>query len=98
MIIASFACASSLLIKQSSLLVIIPSLLFIFILSFKRDKKFRLQLLCLFLINFLAILPWFYHNWIMILSGTYRAVFESAAIEGDPSILISKVFSGIFLI
>ena len=86
LIIASFACASSLLIKQSSLLIIIPSLLFIFIISFKRDNKFRLQFLCLFLINILAVLPWFYHSWIMILSGTYRAVFESAAIEGDPSI------------
>jgi len=86
LIIATFACASSLLIKQSSLLVVIPSLLFVFILSFKRDKKFRIQFLCLFLFNLLAILPWFYHNWIMILSGTYRAVFESAAIEGDPSI------------
>ncbi len=85
--IATFACSFSLLIKQSSLLVIIPSLLFVFILSFKRDKKFRLQFLCLILINILAVLPWFYHNWIMILSGTYRAVFESAAIEGDPSIL-----------
>ncbi len=87
LIIATFACSLSLLIKQSSLLVIIPSLLFIFILSFKRDKNFRLQFFCLFFINLLAILPWFYHNWIMILSGTYRAVFESAAIEGDPSIL-----------
>ena len=87
LIISAFACASSLLIKQSSLLVIIPSLLFIFILSFKRDKKFRLQFLFLIIINFLVILPWFYHNWIMILSGTYRAVFESAEIEGDPSIL-----------
>ncbi len=87
LIIATFACAFSLLIKQSSLLVIIPSLLFIFLLSFKRDKKFRIQFLCLFLINLLAILPWFYHNWIMILSGTYRAVFESAAIEGDPFVL-----------
>ena len=87
LLIATFACSFSLLIKQSSLLVIIPSLLFIFILSFKRDKKFRLQFLCLVLISILSILPWFYHNWIMILSGTYRAVFESAAIEGDPSIL-----------
>ncbi len=87
LIISTFACSFSLLIKQSSLLVIIPSLLFVFILSFKRDKKFQLQFLCLVLINILAILPWFYHNWIMILSGTYRAVFESAAIEGDPSIL-----------
>jgi len=89
-IISTFACSSSLLIKQSSLLVIIPSLLFIFFLSFKRDEKFRLQFLCLFLINLLSILPWFYHNWIMILSGTYRAVFESAAIEGDPSIFSLK--------
>ena len=86
LLIATCACSFSLLIKQSSLLVIIPSLVFIFILSFKRDKKFRLQFLCLVLISILSILPWFYHNWIMILSGTYRAVFESAAIEGDPSI------------
>ncbi len=85
-VITSFACAFSLLIKQSSLLVVIPSLLFVSILSFKRDKKFRLQFLFLFLINILAIFPWFYHNWIMILSGTYRAVFESASIEGDPSV------------
>ncbi len=90
LLIASIACAFSLLIKQSSLLVIIPSFLFVFILSFKKDKKFRLQLLCLFLINLFAVLPWFYHNWIMILSGTYRAVFESAALEGDPSIFDLK--------
>ena len=55
-------------------------------LSIYKDYKFRLQLFCHFLINILAILPWFYNNWIMILSGTYRAVFESATIEGDPSI------------
>ncbi len=90
LIIALFACSSCLLIKQSSLLVIIPSCLFVFILSFKRKNKFRLQLLCFFLVNILAVLPWFYHNWIMILSGTYRAVFESAAIEGDPSIFDLK--------
>jgi len=89
-IIASAACASSLLIKQSSLLVIIPSLLFVFILSLKRENKFRIQLLFLFVINLFAIFPWFYHNWIMILSGTYRAVFESAAIEGDPSLFDVK--------
>ena len=90
LIIALFSCSVCLLIKQSSLLVIIPSLLFVFILSFKRDEKFKLQLLCFFLVNLLIILPWFYHNWIMILSGTYRAVFESAAIEGDPSIFDLK--------
>ncbi len=93
LIIASIGSAFSLLIKQSSLLVIIPSYLFIFVLSFKRDRTFKLQTLCLFIINTFAILPWFYHNWIMILSGTYRAVFESAAIEGDPSIFdIKSVF------
>ena len=90
LIISLFACSSCLLIKQSSLLVIIPSFLFLFFISFKRDNKFRLQLLFFFLANFLAVLPWFYHNWIMILSGTYRAVFESAAIEGDPSIFDLK--------
>ncbi len=84
--IASIACAACLLIKQSSLLIIIPSFLFILILSFKRDKKFRLQTLFFFIVNIVAILPWFYHNWILVLSGTYRAVFESASLEGDPNI------------
>tara|TARA_B100001250_G_scaffold146029_1_gene124991 strand:+ start:231 stop:2327 length:2097 start_codon:yes stop_codon:yes gene_type:complete len=90
LIISAIACASCLLIKQSSLLVIIPSFLFLLILSFAKDKKFRLQFACLLLFNVIAIFPWFYHNWIMILSGTYRAVFESAAIEGDPSIFDFK--------
>ena len=90
LITASLASASSLLIKQSSLLIIIPSYLFIFILSFSRDKKFKLQFYFLLFINLFSILPWFYHNWIMILSGTYRAVFESASIEGDPSIFDLK--------
>ena len=90
LMVASFACAICLLIKQSSLLVIIPSFLFVFIISFKRDNKFRLQLVCFSIVNILVILPWFYHNWIMILSGTYRAVFVSASIEGDPSIFDFK--------
>ncbi len=90
LIIASLACASSLLIKQSSLLVIIPSFLFVIISSFYRENKFKLQVFILFLIGILAISPWFYHNWIMILSGTYRAVFESAEIEGDPSLFDLK--------
>ncbi len=90
LIISAIACSSSLLIKQSSLLVIIPSILFIFVLSLNRDRKFRFQLLILLIINLFAILPWFYHNWIMTLSGTYRAVFESAALEGDPSIFNFK--------
>ena len=93
LLIVSIGSLSSLLIKQSSLLVILPSLFFVFFLSFKRDNRFRFQLLCLFTFNILGILPWFYHNWIMILSGTYRAVFESARIEGDPSIFdINGIF------
>ena len=86
MLIATFACSASLLIKQSSLLVIIPSFLFIIVISIKRSNLFRLQFICLLSFSFLSILPWFYHNWIMILSGTHRAVFESASLEGDPSI------------
>ena len=93
LLITSIACVASLLIKQSSLLVVIPSLFLILILSFTRKKIFRVQFLCLFLINILAVLPWFYHNWIMTLSGTYRAVFESARIEGDPSLF---AFESIF--
>ena len=89
-IIASIACSASLLIKQSSLLVILPSLIFIFFLSLTRDIRFRCQFLYLCLFNIIAISPWFYHNWIMVLSGSYRAIFESAAIEGDPSIFDLK--------
>ncbi len=89
-IISSIACAASLLIKQSSLLVIFPSIVFVFIVSFKRNNIFRLQLFFFACINLFTILPWFYHNWIMTLSGTYRAVFESARLEGDPSIFDFK--------
>ena len=31
--------------------------------------------------------PWLRHNWITSLGGTNRAVFESAAREGDPGVL-----------
>tara|TARA_Y100001968_G_scaffold178965_1_gene163784 strand:+ start:3892 stop:5967 length:2076 start_codon:yes stop_codon:yes gene_type:complete len=85
-IISTIGCVGSLLIKQSALLVIIPSFVFIFILCFNRSIAFRLQFFFLSFISFIGVLPWFYHNWIMTLSGTYRAVFESAALEGDPSI------------
>ena len=33
------------------------------------------------------IAPWLRHNWITTLGGTNRAVLESAAAEGDPSLL-----------
>ena len=90
LLISTIGCAASLLIKQSALLVIIPSLVFISILCFKRSIIFKLQFLCLLISSFLAVLPWFYHNWIMTLSGSYRAVFESAVLEGDPSIFDFK--------
>ncbi len=86
LILSTSAGISSLLIKQSALLVIIPSFIFVVFISFKRGRRFRLQLLLGFVANLIIIFPWFYHNWIMILSGTYRAVIESASIEGDPSI------------
>ena len=31
--------------------------------------------------------PWLHHNWITSIGGTNRAVFESAAREGDPGVL-----------
>ncbi len=89
-ILATLAGLSSLLIKQSALLVIIPSLLFVFFVSIERGKGFRFQLLFGIVANLIVVFPWFYHSWIMILSGTYRAVIESASIEGDPSILNLK--------
>tara|TARA_Y100001968_G_scaffold295611_1_gene303142 strand:- start:114 stop:2210 length:2097 start_codon:yes stop_codon:yes gene_type:complete len=87
LILSTIGSVISLLIKQSSLLVILPAYFFVFVLSFGRDIRFRCQFFFLLFTNLLFIYPWLSHNWIMTLGGTYRAVFESARIEGDPSLL-----------
>ena len=45
------------------------------------------QALLLPLLTAVLIGPWLRHNWITSLGGTNRAVFESAAREGDPGVL-----------
>ena len=47
-------------------------------------QPWLLQALLLPLLGAALIGPWLRHNWITSLGGTNRAVFESAAREGDP--------------
>ncbi len=84
-LIAAAACSIALLIKQSALLILVSPFLWIGILVYRRNKKTRRQIVLSISIIFSSIIPWFHHNWITILSGTNRAVFESAIKEGDPT-------------
>ncbi len=84
---AAFACTAAILIKQSSLLVLIPSVTWAVLLIFRHRKYAFFQLLAGCFVVAVGVLPWLRHNWITTIGGTNRAVFESAAREGDPSIL-----------
>ncbi len=82
---AGISCSISLLIKQSSLLVIGPAIGWIVVLL--NSQRIRVNQLMIFLgIIISSILPWFKQNWITVISGTNRAVISSAINEGDPSI------------
>ena len=83
---AASAVAASILIKQSALLfVAVPALVAAG--SALRLRRKRLWLLLALVVALAWILPWLHHNWITTLGGTNRAVFESAAAEGDPGLL-----------
>ncbi len=86
-ILAACATAFSLLIKQSSLLIIFPALIYTIVIILKERREKTYQLIGGLGIVFMAILPWLKHNWITFIGGTNRAVIESASIEGDPSLL-----------
>ena len=80
------ALAAAILIKQSALLFLaIPVLLAAH--SAVRQRQKRGWLLLALLVSLAWISPWLHHNWITTLGGTNRAVFESAAAEGDPAVL-----------
>ena len=85
-IVAAGAITSSILIKQSALLVVVLPTAWASFQALKERKR-CLQLLTGLGIAFVAILPWLQHNWITTLGGTQRAVITSAAEEGDPGLL-----------
>ena len=80
------AALAAVLVKQSALLALAPA---------GAGRLDRLaspglwlrQALVLPLLGSAMVLPWLRHNWITSLGGTNRAVFESAAREGDPGLL-----------
>ncbi|KGG12530.1 MULTISPECIES: ArnT family glycosyltransferase [Prochlorococcus] len=88
-IIAGISCSIALLIKQSSLLVIVPPIMWLTFMVIKPSKIKLKDFFIFFVIIIGSVLPWLKHNWITVISGTNRAVIASAAIEGDP--LISSI-------
>ncbi len=86
-ICAATICTAAVLVKQSALLVLVPAILWSTYSALRRNTQTRLQLVACYVIGILGIFPWLRHNWITSIGGTNRAVFESAAREGDPSIL-----------
>lgn len=76
--------AWAVLTKQSALLVLLPPCTWLLIRC--GEGRRRLQAAAALLLVFMLCLPWLQHNWITTLGGTNRAVIESAAREGDPSL------------
>ena len=85
--IAFFASSLALLVKQSALIALSPALILAAVIASKRSQIKPIQIFIGFFIIFIMIFPWLNHNWILTIGGTKRAVIESAANEGDPSIL-----------
>ena len=83
---AAAACTAALLVKQSALLVLLPALLWASWCALCRTNRTRFQLLAGVGVFLFGLGPWLRHNWITTLGGTNRAVIESAAREGDPSL------------
>ncbi len=86
-LIAAIACTAALLIKQSALLILLPSLFVATAIVLRRNQSSKWQLICGIGLVISGVLPWLRHNWITTLGGTNRAVIESANREGDPSLL-----------
>ncbi|MAR05900.1 MAG: 4-amino-4-deoxy-L-arabinose transferase [Cyanobium sp. NAT70] len=85
--VATTAALASLLVKQSALLVLFPAGLWAAWIAMGRRGSWLRQALVLPLMTAALIGPWLRHNWITTIGGTNRAVFESAAREGDPGVL-----------
>ncbi|MFN9644441.1 MAG: tetratricopeptide repeat protein [Cyanobacteriota bacterium] len=83
---AAVAVAAALLVKQSTLLLLIGPVLWATLGGLRRRER-RLQVVLAAFLVLACLLPWLQHNWITTLGGTNRAVLESAAAEGDPPVL-----------
>ncbi len=86
-IIAAFTCTAAVLVKQSALLILLPALGWATIRAISHTRKSQWQLMVGVSVVIVGVWPWLSHNWITTLSGTNRAVIESASKEGDPSLL-----------
>ena len=84
---ATLAALAAVLVKQSALLVITPAGIWAASIALRRGGPWLRQAVLLPLLGMMLIGPWLRHNWITSLGGTNRAVFESAAREGDPGLL-----------
>ena len=84
---ATVAALAAVLVKQSALLALAPAGGWAAWIALRRRGAWLRQALVLPLLASGLILPWLRHNWITSLGGTNRAVFESAAREGDPGLL-----------
>jgi len=85
--VAALAVSAALLVKQSALLVLIPAFAWAVVVALRSCVRRQAQLVAGLAVVALSLLPWLRHNWITTLGGTNRAVIESAAREGDPSVL-----------
>ena len=85
-LLAALAIGAALLVKQSALLLVALPALWVAAAGLRRRGR-RLQVLLAVAVVLALVLPWLHHNWITTLGGTNRAVVESAASEGDPSVL-----------
>ena len=83
----TFAALAAVLVKQSALLVLVPAGCWACWIALRRGGPWLRQALLLPLLTAALVGPWLRHNWITSLGGTNRAVFESAAREGDPGVL-----------
>ena len=84
--LATALALAAVLVKQSALLMLTPAGLWAAAIAIRRGRAWWRQALLLPLMTGLLIGPWLRHNWITSLGGTNRAVFESAAREGDPGV------------
>ena len=82
----TLAAIAAVLVKQSALLVLVPAGLWAAGIALQRGGPWLRQALLLPVLTAVLIGPWLRHNWITSLGGTNRAVFESAAREGDPGV------------
>ena len=84
-LLATVCALAAVLIKQSALLLLVPAGLWAVGVAVGRRGRWLRQGVLLPVLTLLMIGPWLRHNWITSLGGTNRAVFESAAREGDPN-------------